>query len=75
MNEATKGNAYYGDGNTVDKNGNNHRKSLYNPEVEVLENNYMNNSYVNNPNKVLLQQYNSSEDINNIIKNFRKKQE
>ena len=75
MNEATKGNAYYGDENIVDKNGNNHRKSLYNPEVEVLENNYMNNSYVNNPNKVLLEQYNSSEDINNIIKNFHKKQE
>ena len=84
MNEATKGNAYYGDGNAVDKNGNNYRKSLYNPEVEVQGNSYINNvinTYVsnlenlnrNNPNRILEQQYNSFEDIGNIIKDFRKK--
>jgi len=84
MNEATKGNAYYGDGNAVDKNGNNYRKSLYNPEVEVQGNSYINNvinTYVsnlenlnrNNPNRILEQQYNSFEDIGNIIKDFHKK--
>jgi len=84
MNEATKGNAYYGDGNVVDKNGNNYRKSLYNPEVEIQGNSYINNvinTYVsnlenlnrNNPNRILEQQYNSFEDIGNIIKDFRKK--
>ena len=84
MNEATKGNAYYGDGNAVDKNGNNYRKSLYNPEVEVQGNSYINNvinTYVNNlenlnrnnPNRILEQQYNSFEDIGNMIKDFRKK--
>ena len=84
MNEATKGNAYYGDGNAVDKNGNNYRKSLYNLEVEVQGNSYINNvinTYVNNlenlnrnnPNRILEQQYNSFEDIGNIIKDFRKK--
>jgi len=87
MNEATKGNAYYGDGNAVDKSRNNYRKPLYNSgTIENQGNSYMNNTplietYINNletmnrnnPNKILSQPYNSSEDIRNVIKDFRKK--
>ena len=39
MNEATKGNAYYGDGSAVDKSRNNYRKPLYNPEVGEIQGN------------------------------------
>ena len=87
MNEATKGNAYYGDGNAVDKSRNNYRKPLYNSgTIENQGNSYMNSTplietYINNlenlnrnnPNKILSQQYNRPEDISNIIKNFHKK--
>ena len=87
MNEATKGNAYYGDGNTVDKGRNNYRKPLYNSgTIENQGNSYVNNTplietYINNletmnrnnPNKILSQPYNRPEDISNIIKDFHKK--
>ena len=87
MNEATKGNAYYGDGNTVDKSRNNYRKSLYNSgTIENQGNSYVNNTplietYINNletmnrnnPNRILSQPHNSPEDIRNIIKDFHKK--
>ena len=87
MNEATKGNAYYEDGNTVDKSRNNYRNPLYNSRtIENQGNSYMNNTplietYINNletmnrnnPNKILSQPYNRPEDISNIIKDFHKK--
>ena len=87
MNEATKGNAYYGDG--TNKNDYYERR---NPnKIANGENSYTNNTpllgtniidtYINNleainrnnPNKILSQKFNSPEDIANAIKNFRKK--
>ena len=64
MNEATKGNAYYGDGNAVDKNGNNYRKSLYNPEVEVQGNSYINNTPLLGANDIVNTYMNNLENLN-----------
>ena len=90
MNEATKGNAYYGDGSGANKN----REDYYSDIPANRENRYINSindkellrinaidTYINNlenlnrnnPNRILEQQYNSFEDIGNIIKDFRKK--
>ena len=88
MNEATKGNAYYRDGNNKNTNdyyfdmpsngGNNYISNTGN--TPLLETNtidtYINNLETmnrNNPNKILSQPHNSPEDIRNIIKDFRKK--
>ena len=86
MNEATKGNAYYGDGNINGSNGN---KNDYfeiqdNPKVLNRENSYTNNAistYIdnlerlnrNNPNRIVSKPYNSREDIDSAIKDFYKK--
>ena len=65
MNEATKGNAYYGDGNTVDKGRNNYRKSLNNPEVgEIQGNNYMNNTPLLGANNTIETYINNLETMN-----------
>ena len=87
MNEATKGNAYYGSGSGNNKN----RNDYYSDTPVNVENSYANNTsllgtntigtYINNlenmnrnnPNKILSQPYNSPEDIRNVIKDFRKK--
>ena len=85
MNEATKGNAYYGNANI---NGTNRNKNDYyeiqdNPKVLNRGNSYTNNvisTYIdnlenlnrNNPN-ILSQKFNNPEDIANVIKNFHKK--
>ena len=90
MNEATKGNAYYGDGSGANKN----REDYYSDIPANRENRYINSindkellrinaidTYINNlenlnrnnPNRILEQQYNSFEDIGNIIKDFHKK--
>ena len=80
MNEATKGNAYYGYGgnkndyyerrnpNEIAKGENNYTNNMINTYMDSLEN--LNR---NNPNKILSQKFNSPEDIANAIKNFRKK--
>ena len=88
MNEATKGNAYYGS-TDININGTNRNKNDYyeiqdNPKVLNRGNSYINNvisTYIdnlenlnrNNPNKILSQKFNSPEDIANVIKNFHKK--
>ena len=87
MNEATKGNAYYGGGSGNNKNrndyysrvgGNSYVNNASNTPL-LEENNintYINNLETmnrNNPNKILSQPYNSPEDIRNVIKDFRKK--
>ena len=88
MNEATKGNAYYGS-TDININGTNINKNDYyeiqdNPKVLNRGNSYTNNTistYIdnlenlnrNNPNKILSQKFNSPEDITNVIKNFHKK--
>ena len=86
MNEATKGNAYYGDGSGTNKNRNdyysdipsNKKNNIVNTpllstnSIETYMNN-LENLNRNNPNRIVEQQYNSFEDIGNIIKNFRKK--
>ena len=65
MNEATKGNAYYGDGNTVDKSRNNYRKSLYNPEVGGIQgNNYMSNTPLLGENNIIETYVNNLETMN-----------
>ena len=85
MNEATKGNAYYGEGINKNRNdsysrvgGNSYVNNASNTPL-LEENNintYINNLETmnrNNPNKILSQPYNSPEDIRNVIKDFRKK--
>ena len=85
MNEATKGNAYYGEGVNKNRNdsysrvgGNSYVNNASNTPL-LEENNintYINNLETmnrNNPNKILSQPYNSPEDIRNVIKDFRKK--
>ena len=87
MNEATKGNAYYGGGSGNNKN----RNDYYSDTPVNGENSYVNNTsllgtntigtYINNlenmnrnnPNKILSQKFNTPEDIANTIKNFHKK--
>ena len=87
MNEATKGNAYYGGGSGNNKN----RNDYYSDTPVNVENSYANNTsllgtntigtYINNlenmnrnnPNKILSQKFNTPEDIANTIKNFHKK--
>ena len=65
MNEATKGNAYYGDGNTIDKSKNNYRKSLNNPEVgEIQGNNNMNNTPLLGANNTIETYINNLETMN-----------
>ena len=65
INEATKGNAYYGDGNTVDKSKNNYRKPLYNPEVGGIQgNNYMNNTPLLGENNTIETYINNLETMN-----------
>ena len=81
MNEATKGNAYYGDG--INKNKNDYYEKRNPNEIVNGENSYTNNminTYMNslenlnrnNP-EILSQKFNSPEDIANAIKNFHKK--
>ena len=81
MNEATKGNAYYGDG--INKNKNDYYEKRNPNEIVNRENSYTNNminTYMNslenlnrnNP-EILSQKFNSPEDIANAIKNFYKK--
>ena len=65
MNEATKGNAYYGDGSAVDKSRNNYRKPLYNPEVgEIQGNNYINNTPLLETNNMIETYINNLENLN-----------
>ena len=65
MNEATKGNAYYGDGNTIDKSRNNYRKSLNNLEVgEIQGNNYINNTPLLGANNTIETYINNLETMN-----------
>ena len=89
MNEATKGNAYYGEGNNKNdyyqrENSNmviNGRNSYNANSTPLLGANntietYINNLEImnrNNPNKILSQNFNSPEDIANAIKDFHKK--
>ena len=86
MNEATKGNAYYGEGVNKNKNdsylrvgGNGYVSNASNTPLlganNIIET-YINNLETmnrNNPNKILSQPHNSPEDIANVIKNFHKK--
>ena len=89
MNEATKGNAYYGDG--VNKNKNDYYERRNPSEIANGGNGYTNNTsllgandivntYMNNLENLnrnnpnrIAEQHNSFEDIGNIIKDFRKK--
>ena len=65
MNEATKGNAYYGDGSAVDKSRNNYRKPLYNPEVGKIQgNNYINNTSLLGTNNMIETYINNLENLN-----------
>ena len=65
MNEATKGNAYYGDRNTVDKGKNNYRKPLYNSRVmENQGNSYMNNTPLLGENNTIETYINNLETMN-----------
>ncbi len=86
MNEATKGNAYYGEGVNKNKNdsysrvgGNGYVSNASNTPLLGANNTietYINNLETmnrNNPNKILSQPHNSPEDIANVIKNFHKK--
>ena len=85
MNEATKGNAYYGDGTNKNKNdyysdmpangGNSYINNTSLLGANDIVNTYMNNLENlnrNNPNRIA-EQHNSFEDIGNIIKDFHKK--
>ena len=87
MNEATKGNAYYGDGtnvngyykrnapNEIPGRGNDYTNNTSLLGANDIVNTYMNNLENlnrNNPNRIA-EQHNSFEDIGNIIKDFRKK--
>jgi len=85
MNEATKGNAYYGDGTNKNKNdyysdmpangGNSYINNTSLLGANDIVNTYMNNLENlnrNNPNRIA-EQHNSFEDIGNVIKEFRKK--
>ena len=87
MNEATKGNAYYGDGtnannyykrnapNEITGRGNNYTTNTPLLGANDIVNTYMNNLENlnrNNPNRIA-EQHNSFEDIGNVIKDFRKK--
>ena len=89
MNEATKGNAYYGDG--VNKNKNDYYERRNPSEIANGGNGYTNNTsllgandivntYMNNLENLnrnnpnrIAEQHNSFEDIGNVIKDFRKK--
>ena len=89
MNEATKGNAYYGEGNNKNdyyqrENSNmviNGRNSYNTNSTPLLGANNIMETYINNletmnrnnPNKILSQNFNSPEDIANAIKDFHKK--
>ena len=89
MNEATKGNAYYGEGNNKNdyyqrENSNmviNGRNSYNTNSTPLLGANNTIETYINNletmnrnnPNKILSQNFNSPEDIANAIKDFHKK--
>ena len=89
MNEATKGNAYYGEGNNKNdyyqrENSNmviNGRNSYNTNSTPLLGANNTIETYINNletmnrnnPNKILSQNFNSPEDIANVIKDFHKK--
>ena len=65
MNEATKGNAYYGDGSAVDKSRNNYRKPLYNLEVGKIQgNNYINNTSLLGTNNMIETYINNLENLN-----------
>ena len=87
MNEATKGNAYYGDGtnknnyyekrnpNETANGGNSYTNNTSLLGANDIVNTYMNNLENlnrNNPNRIA-EQHNSFEDIGNVIKDFRKK--
>ena len=81
MNEAVRGNAY----NYENQSNNSNKESSYSPITNGNNpNSYLNNNTAllmndlekinrNNPNKIVSQEYNSFEDIGNIIKKFRKK--
>ena len=86
MNEATKGNAYYGDGSGANKNRNDYYSDIPSNKKNNIVNtpllstnsigtyiNNLENLNRNNPNRIVEQQYNSFEDIGNVIKDFRKK--
>ena len=89
MNEATKGNAYYGEGNNKNdyyqrENSNmviNGRNSYNTNSTPLLGANNTIETYINNletmnrnnPNRIISQPYNRPEDIANVIKNFHKK--
>ena len=89
MNEATRGNAYYGEGNNKNdyyqrENSNmviNGRNSYNTNSTPLLGANNTIETYINNletmnrnnPNKILSQNFNSPEDIANVIKDFHKK--
>ena len=65
MNEATKGNAYYGDGNTVDKSRNNYRNPLYNSGIIGNQgNNYMSNTPLLGENNTIETYINNLETMN-----------
>ena len=65
MNEATKGNAYYGDGNTVDKSRNSYRNPLYNSgTIGNQGNNYMNNTLLLGENNIIETYVNNLETMN-----------
>ena len=85
MNEATKGNAYYEDRVSKNKNDyyerrNPNEKNSYINNTSLLGANHIVNTYINNlenlnrnnPNRIA-EQHNSFEDIGNVIKDFRKK--
>ena len=78
MNEAVRGNAYnYGDNNNFKKrlNGldteNNSQENYFNNTTLLMNN--LEKINRNNPNRIVSQEYNSFEDIGNIIKDFHKK--
>ena len=85
MNEATKGNAYYGEGINKNKNdsysrvgGNSYVNNASNTPLLGTDtiDTYINNLETmnrNNPNKILSQKFNSPEDIANAIKDYHKK--
>ena len=65
MNEATKGNAYYGDGNIVDKSRNNYRKPLYNSgTIGSQGSSYVNNTPLLGPNNIIETYINNLETMN-----------
>ena len=65
MNEATKGNAYYGDGNIVDKSRKNYRKPLYNSgTIGSQGSSYVNNTPLLGPNNIIETYINNLETIN-----------